>query len=521
MSFLTFFQRLGKKGSSSDNGSSASLGERSVVQKKKTSSSKNQELLYFDLFYQLSYLSAISMSGITRDRVFEFAAQLSGRAAIYFKEIELITTQLGYDYAEACRIEGESVDDETIRNILLRISSSMSSGESEAEFFGREADVFGRNYGDDYNRKLEMLKQWTDAYSALIVSATLVIIIGAVSTMIWETDTVFVLSLVGITIGITISGSWLISLMAPKEIVPLQQPSSREQKLVRLLTMTLLPAALVCSMMLISSGAGLGWALFVFAIITFPIGQVAVADDRKLAGRDRDIGAFMRSLGGVTTAIGSTVTEGVSKLDLRGVPALRIEANKLKVRMQTGILPSLCWKRFVLDNGSTVVNRSVSMFRDSMALGAAADDAGNRASSYAVQIDSLRQRRRLISKPFGGLTFVMHGAVILLLVFVTEVMTTFGMMISGVEADIPGAASSSAIGGYFSFNFAGLELLKTMLIPVIMVLTVVNALTPKVVDGGHKCKFFYNLSITMAISGLALILVPRFAVIIFGSVGQG
>jgi len=285
--------------------------------------------------------------------------------------------------------------------------------------------------------------------------------------------------------------------------------------------MTLLPAALVCSMLLISSGLGLGWALFVSSIIIFPVGYVAVADDRKLAGRDRDVGAFMRSLGGVTTAIGATVTEGVANLDLRGVPALREEANKLKVRLHTGILPSLCWKRFVLENGSTVVNRSVSMFRDAMSLGSDADDAGNRASSYAVQIDSLRQRRRMISKPFGGLTFVMHGAVILLLVFVTEVMSTFGMMISGIEAEIPGAATSSAIGGYFSFNFAGLELLKQLLIPVILVLTIVNALTPKVVDGGHKCKFFYNLSITMSISGLALIMVPRFAVVIFGSIGQG
>ncbi|MBT4512733.1 MAG: hypothetical protein HOC20_11055 [Chloroflexi bacterium] len=518
MSFSTFFQRLVKKGSSNDDAQVLAKGQY-VVQKKKTTSTKNQELLYFDLFYQLSYMSSISTSGITRDRVFEFAAQLSGRASGYFKEIQLITTQLGYDYAEACRIEGESVDDETIRNILLRISSSMNSGESEGEFFGREADVFGTNYGDDYNRKLEGLKQWTDAYSALIISAVLVIIIGAVSTMIYETDKAFVFTLVGITIGITISGSWLISIMSPNELVPLQQPSSREQKLMRILALTLVPSAIVCSLLLISSGAGLGWALFVSAIIIFPIGYVAVADDRKLAGRDRDVGAFMRSLGGVTTAIGATVTEGVARLDLRGVPALKEEANKLKVRLQTGILPTLCWKRFVLENGSTVVNRSVSMFRDAMALGAPAEDAGNRASAYAVKIDSLRQRRRLISKPFGGLTFVMHAAVIVLLTFVTEVMLMFGSMISGVEADIPGA-SSSAIGGYFSFNFAGLQLLNTLLIPVILVLTVVNALTPKVVDGGHKFKLFYNLSITMSISGIAMIMVPHFAIMIFGSVGR-
>ncbi len=525
MNFSGFLRRRGKKASSKGKSGGENLvtlaSGKPVVQKKKTTSSKNQELLYFDLFYQLSYMAAISMSGINRDRVFEFASQLSGRAAVFFKEIEIMTKQLGYDYAEACRIEGESVEDERVRNILLRMAGSMSSGESEAEFLGHEADVFGTTYGDEYERKLEGLKQWTDAYSALIISAVLVVIIGVISTMVWKTDTKFILALVGITIGILCAGSWLISLMSPKEIVPLQQPSSPEQKLVRTLLFTLFPAAMVVGLLLKASGADLGWVLLLCAIVIFPIGYIAVADDRKIAGRDRDIGAFMRSLGGVTTAIGATVTEGIARMDLRAMPALRKESAKLKIRLQTGILPSLCWKRFVLECGSTVVNRAVSMFRDAMALGANAEDAGNRASAFAVKIDLLRARRRLIARPFGGLTFVMHAAVITLIVFVTEVMTKFGTMISNVEQEIPGASTSSAIGGYFSFNFAGLQLLNTLVMPVILVLTFVNALTPKVVSGGHKCKLFYNLSITMSISGIALIVVPKFAEIIFGTVGKG
>ncbi|MBM3133266.1 MAG: archaellar assembly protein FlaJ [Chloroflexi bacterium] len=525
MKFLGFLPRHGKKGSSKEKSQNKDnlvvlASGKPVVQKKKTTSSKSQELLYFDLYYQLSYMAAISMSGINRDRVFEFASQLSGRAAIYFKEVETMTKHLGYDYAEACRIKGESVEDERIRNILLRMSGSMGSGESEADFLGHEADVFGTTYGDEYERKLEGLKQWTDAYSALIISAVLVVIIGVVSTMVWKTDTKFILALVGITIGILVAGSWLISLMSPKEIVPLQQPSSAEQKLVRTLTFTLLPAAVVVGLLLKASGAGLGWVMILCALVVFPIGYLSTVDDRKVSGRDRDVGAFMRSLGGVTTAIGATVTEGISKMDLRAMPALRKETQKLMVRLQTGILPSLCWKRFVLECGSTVVNRSVSMFRDAMALGANAEDAGSRASAYAVKIELLRARRRLIARPFGGLTLVMHAAVITLIVFVTEVMTKFGTMIATVEQDIPGATTSSAIGGYFSFNFEGLHLLNTLVMPVILVLTVVNALTPKVVSGGHKCKFFYNLSITMFITGMALLTVPHFAEIIFGTVGK-
>ena len=172
----------------------------------------------------------------------------------------------------------------------------------------------------------------------------------------------------------------------------------------------------------------------------------------------------------------------------------------------------------MVDNGSLMVNRSVGMFRDAMALGADAELAGNRASLYAEQVHLLRAKRKLISTPFGGLTFVMHGAMILLLVFVTEVMGTFGAMIVGIEHDIPGSASSSAIGGYFSFNFEGLQFMNSLMLPIILVLTVVNAITPKIADGGHKCKFVYNLSITMAITGICMIIVPHMADVVFGSI---
>ncbi|MFA4835245.1 MAG: hypothetical protein WC749_04150 [Dehalococcoidia bacterium] len=525
MSFLGSLIWRVKKGSSKGDASDGVelpklASGKQIIQKKKASSTKSQEILYFDLFYQLSYMASISTAGISRDRIFEYSAQLSGKAAVYFKEIQRISVHLGYDYAEACRLEGESVDDEMIRTMLLRLSGSMSSGESEAEFFGREADIFGTSYGDQYERRLDALKLWTDAFSALIISAVLVIIIGVVSTMIYKTDQVFTIGLVGLTIGIAIAGAWLISLMSPKELVPLQQPSSKEQKQLRILMMVLIPSAVVAALLLLASKANMGWVMIICGLLIAPIGYVAVQDDRKISKRDGEIGAFLRSLGGVTTAIGATVTEGIARMDLRAMPVLREGTLKLKKRLEIGITPSLCWKRFVVETGSVLVNRSVGMFRDAMALGAAAEDAGKRASAYTVRLDLLRKRRRLITKPFGMLTFAMHGAVLLLLVFVSEVMTRFGSMILNIESDIPGSASSSsAIGGYFSFNFAGLQLLTSLLMPVIIILTVVNAVAPKVADGGHKCKLFYNLAITMCMSGACLLTVPYLVSIIFGSVG--
>ena len=112
----------------------------------------------------------------------------------------------------------------------------------------------------------------------------------------------------------------------------------------------------------------------------------------------------------------------------------------------------------------------------------------------------------------------MHGAVVLLLLFVTEVMTTFGDMIGKIETEIPGAATSSAVGSFLAFDFAGLQLLNALVVPVILVLTAVNAVAPKMADGGHNSKLLYNLSITMGLSGACLIMVPHLTAIIFAGV---
>lgn len=521
MNFLGLLQRRGKRGSSEKEPSEeeAARALKTVTVRKKPTSTKGQELLHFDLFYQISYMSAISMAGISRDRIFEYSSQLPDRAAVYFRDIQQMCTHLGYDYAEACRLEGESVEDESVRSLLLRLAGTLSAGESEADFFAREADVLGINYTNTYERKLASLKQWTDAFCALIVAAALIIIIGVVSTMIWKTDMIFVMALVALSVGINITGAWLISLMSPKEMVTLRKPSSREQRLARKLFTVLLPAALIAFLLLTMSGAGLGWIMLVSALIVFPIGHVTISDDKGITKKDEEIGAFLRSLGGVATAIGTTVTDAIGRLDLRSVSSLSSEATSLKVRLQTGILTALCWRRFVLEVGSVIVNRSVGMFRDAMALGAEAMDAGNRASSYAVTLSMLRAQRKMISKPFTWLVFCMHGAVILLMVLVTEVMNQFGTTVGELEQDIPGATASSGIGNYFSFSFAGIELLNTMVIPLILVLTVVNAMATKIVDGGHNYKFFYYLAITMGISGVFLICIPYVTAILFGSVG--
>ena len=98
-------------------------------------------------------------------------------------------------------------------------------------------------------------------------------------------------------------------------------------------------------------------------------------------------------------------------------------------------------------------------------------------------------------------------------------MNQFGSLVGKLEQEIPGATSSSTVGGYFTFSFEGVKLMNTLVLPTVLVLTVVNAMTPKLVDGGHNFKIFYYLALTMGMSGALLIAVPYATTALFGVVG--
>ena len=177
---------------------------------------RSSGMLSFDIFYQLSYMSTIASAGVPRDQIFMRSAELKCSSAEYFKRVELARTRLKYDYARACRAVGEPLQEEEIKGLLLRFSSSLISGEPESEFLAREAKARAEDYENEYGRGLEALKMWTDAYVSLILSAVLVIVIGIVSTMIWKIETLLILAMAFISVTTTTIGVWLIWLISPK-----------------------------------------------------------------------------------------------------------------------------------------------------------------------------------------------------------------------------------------------------------------------------------------------------------------
>ena len=83
----------------------------------------------------------------------------------------------------------------------------------------------------------------------------------------------------------------------------------------------------------------LGYMLLAASAFLFPVGFVAMTDDKKITQRDADISAFLRSLGGTMQAIGATAAEAMGRLDFRSLGILSEDVKLLYNRLLAGLNP--------------------------------------------------------------------------------------------------------------------------------------------------------------------------------------
>ena len=298
----------------------------------------------FDMFYQLTYMSAMSAAGISRAKIFEIAAQSKSNAATYFAAVNTLVDEFRYDYAEACRSIGLQSKSENMKTFLLRLSDALRSGEPLAEYLAREAEVTSEDYENGYERDLEGLKQWSNAFSSLVMSVSLIIIIQIVSAMIYSLNPTMMMGLVVTGVFVAAFGAWIIMRSAPKEvmIVPAAQGSAQQQKALSLSRM-LIPGSIVLGVLLALVGLPISWSMMISAVVVLPVGYVSNQSDKAVVKKDIEFSTFLRSLGGMATSSGTTLKQALTKIDLSSFPTLEPDIERLSTRLRALVEPTTCW----------------------------------------------------------------------------------------------------------------------------------------------------------------------------------
>lgn len=465
----------------------------------------------FALFYQLTYMSAMAAAGLSRSKTFEIAARSGSSAARYFAAINTLVDEFRYDYPEACRRIGVQAKSENMRSFLLRLSDALRSGEPLAEFLAREAEVQAADYENKYERSLESLKQWSNAFSSIVISVALIVIIQVISSMIYSMNTQVMTGLISTGVIMASFGAWIIWRSAPREVMTVSpSQGSQEQKRALSLFRTLLPLALAIASVLHLAGVPLGWNLILVAALMLPSGAMGLLSDRQTTKKDEEFSTFLRSTGGMATSSGTTLREALTKIDLSSFPTLQPEIARLSTRLQALVPPELCWHKFGLESGSRLIADVTGIFYGAVKTGGDPERVGYLCSLFAAKTTQLRAKRRLVAGTFAGLTTVMQAVVAALMIFVLSIVNNFAELVAELMPSGEAAAEGQAQMNMAmaSFTPGELQFLSTITVSMILLLATIGALAAIAADGGLKIKTTFYLAVTTLISGVCLLIVP-------------
>ncbi len=482
----------------------------------------------FDLVSLFTHLAALATARVDRHQLFETAARLGYRASPFFACVLSLVRGLGYDFAHACHRVAHMAQEETMRHLLLRLGNSLASGEAERTFLQRELKVLMEDYVNAYERDLESLRKWTDAFVALEAAAIMIVLVAIVSNLIYRLGAGFlVITEVGV-MAVSVLGAWLIRRVAPFDpMVQHAAEGSKEVSRLQAMGRLLVPGALVGALLAYMGTREIGPALLTMALLLAPVGLYVFFLEQKVNARDRDIADFVRSLGGVTAARGSTVADSLRHVDRRSIGSLEPELKRLLQRLEAGVDSMRAWTRFIAETGSELVRRVVGAFWDAMRMGGDPAAAGNLAADLGLQVYLLRSKRRLVSATFNFVIVPLHAVLVGLLLFVNQIVASFNQGLMRAQEILSGATLSSfspqelGVPMGLAFHSIDTQHIGTSVTWVALALTAINTLVAQMVAGGSHYKLALFGALNLGATGLALVAIPPLASKMFGSISLG
>ena len=476
--------------------------------------SSDNAVISFDLLSNLTYMAALATGGPDRDTILQWAIAQDFKTGAFFRRVYLLSKRLGFEYTRAFRMVSAKAGAKSVKNLLLRFAGAISSGVSEADFLVEEARVERDLYINAYHRSLETLTKWGDAYAALLVSVSLVVVVAMMSTMLSNMGSAFVIMLTMTMVMVSAFGVYIIYRTAPYEVKTYQNHRGPvERYWAKRLFYALVPASILIGIFL---GYTYGFPFFLFSLgfALSPSGFMAWLDNGRVNKRDQEAATFVRSLGNVTASLGTTLGASLVKIDRRYLGSLEPAIRNLQIRLSRQISTQKSWDAFRDEVGSELMHRTTKMFVDGVSLGGASGTGGRHRRRirhglrhYAVSPHGIGHSLFLFVIP---LHFAMTG----LMTFVLEIIRAFNTRIALATEDLASQSGGSGIGMLPAlpiFQPQDMSLMSTVTMVALLSMTLSNALAPKFALGGHPLIIGVFGSITCLMTAFNMAVIPPIA----------
>jgi len=404
-----------------------------------------------------------------------------------FQRIRSLAKKFGYGFTKATAQVAETVKS-PLREILVRCTSVFSTEEPEG-YLEMESSTLMEEYSGYYTRAIETLKMIGGVFTAF--QSVLVFMVMTLSIM-----TVFMVDPNIVVYSYFISGislvmmCWMFKSVSPDDkTVHIGKFPPKSYLYIKRSLIVAVPISVIAAILVYL------WYGPPFAFITLGLGMlvpgvIAYKFESYVFSIDDQYPTFLKALG-ENLASTSDLKAALSYILYMELGPLKKLVQSALSRLQLGLTHDISLETLSSEAASHQAHISNKILLDAIDQGANPLKVGNLLGNRVVKFIEFRKKRETVARGFQVTILVMQPIIVVLLV----VLTTLSTFLSESLYSLP----------FLGFAPIPLGIVEIGNVLLVILTTVINALSMKEIKGGFWGTFLLNLGLLLILSGGAWI----------------
>lgn len=421
-----------------------------------------------------------------------------------FNKISILVNRWNYTLYKATKLVSSTIREDNIKKFLQRLSYSLNMGIDLENFMKIEYEKLLEAIAAEFDRAVERVKRYIEAYSALLTSASFLSVSMLLVSMIYgmEIEKVLIYSI------LMISGSLAMIIFLTARTLPLDPILHDEEirpaslKLIEKINSLLLTPCIAASIFLfisLNQNVG-GEQLIVRNLTPIPLSLITAGIPLFLIGRigrkwvkqvekiDESYPSFVKSLGDAILVTNS-LKESSKILEINDYGELNKLIKRLRRRLEAGFEQNKSLNILGLESLSSLVLKTIRIIADSIFYGARSEVYIKSVYDYVLRHLIDRKKRRQTAGTLRGLVIPLQAILVTvaaLIAALTKILYRFSLLIWDWFPVIA-AAHPSQVATYFY--------------TIIIVVALSSSTALYIVEGDSKFTLTYFLGLLLTLSG--------------------
>ena len=468
----------------------------------------------FDIYYTfvLSCMSVLAYSGLSYRSIIKIMSEcdIVSNLKEVFQKISILVEKWNYEFLNACRVVSKSTTG-LVKEFLNRLVNALDLGIEPQDFFKIEYESTMAKLIDEHDRKIDRLRKFCDAYSALLSSTTFLFIIIALLSLFYGNISFLFLLLACIASLLPLSiVSYLISKNGFKfssTITKFKPYNLQFFEKYYITSIIALPVVIIISFQQ-NFIHPLTFTLLLISGITFIIGFLGNKIIKLIEKVEEKLPIFVQAFTDSLQAI-PNLERALKLLVHHDYGVLNKPIENMYVRSRLRISTDVIFKLFSIETYSEISRIVMEILRVCIKVGASFKELGRLLSTQLTNLIILKKKYSQVAGYLIGLVIPLHATQAAIIALILTLMNIFNTVLSLVS--VP---QTIVILPISAINIQILDFIATILISTSVVL---SAYAIYSIKGTSTITFLYYLGLISGITGITFHLINIFAMNILGS----